>query len=467
MVLPADADGHAPGLERIQDLGVGAMTFPAAGSAADLALLLADHHGASLIVTAGHTASIEAFFDRTRQHSNPSTFLTRLRVGEKLVDAKAVATLYRNRISGGAIALLVLTMLLAVIAALWVSRTDAVVMHWVADYWNHFSLWVAALVSTRTVATMISFRQHAISLAAVFLALAVGVVLGSGFLSDTLLSGLRDEKRDLHNQINVLNDQKNALNEKLALPTISTHRWPAGSCMTRWRQVGGGLPHPRCQRRRRRRGVEDHRPGRRRGHRNGGADAGIRRRQLRGEAAFGGQLAGPARRCQLSTKLVDQGSQAGDLLGIALLINANPAVPPSRDDAQRDTVLAALRDTGFITYSPPTTSARRTPRWSSPAARCPSDAGNQGVTVARFAAALAPHGSGTLLAGRDGSATGAAAVAVTRADASMTSAISTVDDVDAASGRITAVLGLHDLINGGHAGQYGTGHGATSVTVPQ
>ena len=147
VVLPADADGHAPGLERIQDLGVGAMTFPAAGSAADLALLLADHHGAALLVTAGHTANIETFFDRTRQHSNPSTFLTRLRVGEKLVDARAVATLYRNRISGGAIALLVLTMLVAVIVVLWVSRTDALVMHWLVDYWNRFSLWVQGWVT--------------------------------------------------------------------------------------------------------------------------------------------------------------------------------------------------------------------------------------------------------------------------------------------------------------------------------
>ena len=118
VVLPADADGHAAGLERIQDLGVGAMTFPAAGSAADLALLLCDHHGASLIVTVGHTASIEEFFDRSRQQSNPSTFLTRLKVGDKLVDAKAVATLYRSRVSGGAIALLVLAMLIAVIVAL-------------------------------------------------------------------------------------------------------------------------------------------------------------------------------------------------------------------------------------------------------------------------------------------------------------------------------------------------------------
>ncbi|KAA0075822.1 thiamine pyrophosphokinase [Mycolicibacterium sp. P9-64] len=147
VVLPADADGHAKGLERIQDLGVGAMTFPAAGSAADLALLLADHHGASLIVTAGHTANIEEFFDRTRQQSLPSTFLTRLKVGEKLVDAKAVATLYRSRVSGGAIALLVLAMLLAVIVALWVSRADAAVLQYVSEYWDRFLLWAQGIVS--------------------------------------------------------------------------------------------------------------------------------------------------------------------------------------------------------------------------------------------------------------------------------------------------------------------------------
>lgn len=147
VVLPADADGHASGLERIQDLGIGAMTFPAAGSATDLALLLIDHHGASLIVTAGHAASIEEFFDRTRAQTNPSTFLTRLKVGEKLVDAKAVATLYRNHISGGAIALLILAVLLAVIAALWVSQADSVVIEWISTYWNRFSLWVQSWVT--------------------------------------------------------------------------------------------------------------------------------------------------------------------------------------------------------------------------------------------------------------------------------------------------------------------------------
>lgn len=142
VVLPADADGHAPGLERIQDLGIGAMTFPAAGSAMDLALLLADHHGAALLVTVGSTSNIETFFDRSRQLSNPSMFLTRLKVGDKLVDARAIATLYRTRVSAGAIALLVLTMMVALIVALWVSRTDAMVLEWLGHYWHHLTLWI-------------------------------------------------------------------------------------------------------------------------------------------------------------------------------------------------------------------------------------------------------------------------------------------------------------------------------------
>lgn len=63
---------------------------------------------------------------------------------------------------------------------------------------------------------MISLRQHAFSLAAVFLALAIGVVLGSGFFSGHLLSSLRNEKRDMAAQINTINDQRNVLNEKLS-----------------------------------------------------------------------------------------------------------------------------------------------------------------------------------------------------------------------------------------------------------
>ena len=74
---------------------------------------------------------------------------------------------------------------------------------------------------------------------------------------------------------------------------------------------------------------------------------------------------------------------------------------------------------------------------------------------------------GTVLAGRDGSATGTAAVAVARSDAALSNAVTTVDDIGAESGRITTALALSDLLRGSQPGRYGIGQGATSVTVPQ
>jgi uncharacterized membrane-anchored protein len=142
VVLPADPDGHAPGLARIQDLGVGAVTFPASGSAVDLALLLAHHHGSSLIVTVGSTVSLDEFFDRGTKGSSPSAFLTRLKVGAGVVDAKAVATLYHSRMSAGVIALLVLAALVAVIVVVLVSNVGDQTLNWAIDTWNRFALWV-------------------------------------------------------------------------------------------------------------------------------------------------------------------------------------------------------------------------------------------------------------------------------------------------------------------------------------
>ncbi|GAB08362.1 hypothetical protein GOARA_009_00090 [Gordonia araii NBRC 100433] len=145
LVLPADTDGHASGLTRIQDLGVGAITFPAAGSAADLALLLVDHHGADLIVTVGYAGGLDDFFDRSRRESNPSTFLTRLKVGPKLVDARAVSSLYRTRASGVGIALLVLAVLLAVIATLMISGSGAGIVEYLVEQWHQLTAWVSGL----------------------------------------------------------------------------------------------------------------------------------------------------------------------------------------------------------------------------------------------------------------------------------------------------------------------------------
>lgn len=147
VVVPAHADGHAPGIERVQDLGIGAVTFPASGNAEDLALLLADAHGASLVVTVGSQATLAEFLDRGRSGSNPSTFLTRLKLGSRLVDGKAVATLHRARVSTGAVLLLILAVLVAIGVAVAVSDAGETYLHWIDNAWHHVVTWIRGLFS--------------------------------------------------------------------------------------------------------------------------------------------------------------------------------------------------------------------------------------------------------------------------------------------------------------------------------
>jgi outer membrane murein-binding lipoprotein Lpp len=313
---------------------------------------------------------------------------------------------------------------------------------------------------------VISLRQHVVSLAAVFLALAVGVVLGSGVLSDTLLSGLRDDKKDLQSQINDLTDQKNALNERL------------GAADDFNAQMSGRIVHDTLTDKS---VVLIRTPdadnddvaavGRILGQAGAKLSGSVTLTQQFVDANNAEKLRSvvnspilPAG-TQLNTALVDQGSQAGDLLGITLLIDRNPDAP-AVDNVARQTVLAALRDTGFITLDGESVGSADTALIVT-GGPLGDGGGNQGATVARFAAAMAPHGSGTVLAGRAGSATGTGAVAVTRSDPGLASTVTTVDDIDAESGRITAVLALGDLVAGRPVGQYGVGQGATAVTVAQ
>ena len=98
LVVHAYPDGRAPGLARLQELGLAGIIFPAAGTSEDVAMLLADEKGAQLIVAVGTHATLVEFLDKGRG-GMACTFLTRLRVGGKLVDAKGVSRLYRSRIS--------------------------------------------------------------------------------------------------------------------------------------------------------------------------------------------------------------------------------------------------------------------------------------------------------------------------------------------------------------------------------
>jgi uncharacterized membrane-anchored protein len=97
VVLHTDRAGRALGVERLDRIGVRAHTLAAGGHSEDVALLLADLAGAQLIVSVGTHATLAEFLDRHRS-GLAGTFLTRLRVGPKLVDARGVPHLYAGRV---------------------------------------------------------------------------------------------------------------------------------------------------------------------------------------------------------------------------------------------------------------------------------------------------------------------------------------------------------------------------------
>lgn len=104
VILPAETDGYAPGLERIQDLGVGAMTFPAATeSATDLAILLAVFHDAETVVTVGQPVDLDSIFANASA-AEPAALLARLKAGRKIVDSTVIENLYTKTSGGGSVA---------------------------------------------------------------------------------------------------------------------------------------------------------------------------------------------------------------------------------------------------------------------------------------------------------------------------------------------------------------------------
>lgn len=148
LILPADPDGHAEGLERIQDLGVGATTFPAEAGPVEQALLLVDHQDPAMIVLAGGTRTFEDFLDADLREDAPAAFVTRMRVGPKLVDAKAVATLYGSRVTGVLVALLIIAALIAVVAGVMFSAAGPVVIDAARSMWDSADSWVRTTVES-------------------------------------------------------------------------------------------------------------------------------------------------------------------------------------------------------------------------------------------------------------------------------------------------------------------------------
>ncbi len=144
LVVHAYRDGRAPGLSRVEDLGQEGVVFPATGTSEDIAMLLADDKGATLIVAVGTHATLVEFLDKGRA-GMASTFLTRLRVGGKLVDATGVSRLYRSRIKGSSLLLLVLAAVFAMVVAIISSPAGDAFAPVAADKWHQFVYWLTGL----------------------------------------------------------------------------------------------------------------------------------------------------------------------------------------------------------------------------------------------------------------------------------------------------------------------------------
>ena len=120
ILVHAYREGHAPGEARLQRLGVPFHTVAAPGISEDIALLLAHDKGAELIVAVGTHFNLVEFLERSRAGMS-STFVTRLKVGEILIDAKGVSRLVSRRIGVWPLALFGIAALAALLVAILAS----------------------------------------------------------------------------------------------------------------------------------------------------------------------------------------------------------------------------------------------------------------------------------------------------------------------------------------------------------
>ncbi|MEW2507542.1 copper transporter [Amycolatopsis sp. CA-161197] len=303
---------------------------------------------------------------------------------------------------------------------------------------------------------MISLRYHIVSITACFLALAVGVVLGSTALNGSLLSGLSDQKKDLGTQVSDLEAQRNALNARLADSDAF-----AGSMGPK--VVAGTLD---------KRTVvlvttEDARPADRDAIKQLVQQSGA---SVTGELQLTDAFTDPEKADQLRdvvTRLQpagshfptagDSGTLAGALLGSVLLLDKSTAKPQSTGD-ELAAALGGLTDGGFVKPSQGVQPAQLAIVLTG-AQQTGEGAGDRAATIARFATQLDRSGAGTVLAGDPGSADGSGPIGVVRADTSATSILSTVDNVDSAAGRVATLLALREQLDGG-SGRYGIGGNA-------
>ncbi|HZM32803.1 MAG TPA: putative cytokinetic ring protein SteA [Acidimicrobiales bacterium] len=127
LIVHGYTDGRAPGAKRLDDLGLDYTVFSAPGTSEDVAMLLSYQEGAELMVAVGTHNSMVEFLDKGRA-GMASTFLVRMKVGAKLVDAKGVSRLYRTSVRTGDLLWMILAAVFTLAVALMLSEPVRLVL---------------------------------------------------------------------------------------------------------------------------------------------------------------------------------------------------------------------------------------------------------------------------------------------------------------------------------------------------
>ncbi len=305
---------------------------------------------------------------------------------------------------------------------------------------------------------MISLRYHIVSVAAVFLAIALGVVLGSTAVSDRLLSALNDDNDSLGRQVSDLEVERDAQSARLA--AADAFALAVGPMAVRGQLDQRTIAVVT---------TADTEPADRDAVLALIKESGA---TVTGELQLTDAFTDSARTEQLRelvTRLPagvqlptasDPGTLAGGLLGSLLLLRATDNKPQASAE-ESAAAIAGLADGGFIRVSENLRPAQLSVVLTGGAASG-DGAGDRAAMIARFAAQLDRSGAGTVLAGRTAAADGTGPIGVARADTAVTSILSTVDGVQTAAGRTVTVLALREQLDG-TAGRYGTAGNAQSI----
>ncbi|WP_353648147.1 copper transporter [Nakamurella sp. A5-74] len=304
---------------------------------------------------------------------------------------------------------------------------------------------------------MISMRYHIVSIAGVFLALALGIVLGATKVQGPILAGATDDRTQLTQQ----RDQLQSDNQSLQVQLNTGEKFADDVSAL---AVRGTLPKQTVVLI----STQDADPGDRDALLGLLARAGA---TVTAQLALTADFTDPARSSELQSlvakslpagaKLPDvasSGTMAGVLLGAVLVTDKDNKA--TSQPAEATAAMSALSSGGFVTADGTLAPGRLVIVLTGGAQSGGSETDRSAV-LSDLASQLRKSAGGVVLAGSAGSATETGVVGTLRADSTAASAVSTVDDVDSSVGRIGAVLALVEQAGGG-VGQYGTGSGAAA-----